>query len=204
MDTAKPEPAYWTHVLPRIPWCRDLHGKNQDIREEVLMFIEKFRPFIPYPKYDNLYDNSWDAFPLSAFQSAHTELSKRSLKISIQPLVDMARRQLPVTDELIAPLEIEGHLRNAFVSRLKPGSVIHPHRGWAPDYLRIHLCLLDDPDCRITVGDQTCAWEEGKLLAFKDGGPYLHSVLHKGRSERIIMSFDLSLSYVRQFIHEMP
>jgi hypothetical protein len=194
------EPPFWDHLLHQVPWALDVLAKAADIREEVLNFIPQFRPFMPYPKYANLYQNTWDAFPLSIFQGEHIELSKNQLAINIDPLVAMFRSKLPVTSSTIAPLESEGHLRNGFVSRLIPGSVINPHRGWTQDYLRIHLCLVEDPACRITVGAVTRTWQTGQLLAFKDGGAHLHSVVHQGTQERIILSYDLSLKYLRQFI----
>jgi aspartyl/asparaginyl beta-hydroxylase (cupin superfamily) len=110
------------------------------------------------------------------------------------------RKHTPILVALIEPLEQAGHLRNVFVSRLRPGAMIHPHRGWTSKFLRIHLGLLCDPSCQITVGDMTQTWQPGKLLAFKDGGPYMHSVCHKGNRDRIVISFDLRLSYVREFI----
>jgi hypothetical protein len=194
------EPPFWDHLLHQVPWALDVLAKAADIREEVLNFIPQFRPFMPYPKYANLYSNTWDAFPLSVFQGEHIEMSKDQLAINIAPLVAMFRSKLPVSSSTIAPLEREGHLRNVFVSRLIPGSVINPHRGWTPDYLRIHLCLAEDPGCRITVGPVTRTWKTGQLLAFKDGGAHLHSVVHEGTHERIILSYDLSLNYLKPFI----
>lgn len=197
------EPPFWDSLLNRLPWALDVLAKAADIREEVLHFIPQFRPFMPYPKYANLYNNTWDAFPLSIFQGEHIELSKEKLALNMAPLIAMFRSKLPVCSSTIAPLEREGHLRNVFVSRLIPGSVINPHRGWTPDYLRVHLCLVEDPGCRITVGPETRTWKTGQLLAFKDGGPHLHSVVHEGEHERIVMSYDLSLRYLGQFIPEL-
>jgi Aspartyl/Asparaginyl beta-hydroxylase len=197
------EPPFWDSLLNRLPWALDVLAKAADIREEVLRFIPQFRPFMPYPKYANLYNNTWDAFPLSIFQGEHIELSKEKLALNMAPLIAMFRSKLPVCSSTIAPLEREGHLRNVFVSRLIPGSVINPHRGWTPDYLRVHLCLVEDPGCRITVGPETRTWKTGQLLAFKDGGPHLHSVVHEGEHERIVMSYDLSLRYLGQFIPEL-
>jgi carbamoyl-phosphate synthase small subunit len=65
------------------------------------------------------------------------------------------------------------------------------------------LRLLADAGCRITVGPETRTWKTGQLLAFKDGGPHLHSVMHEGEHERIVMSYDLSLRYLGQFIPEL-
>jgi aspartyl/asparaginyl beta-hydroxylase (cupin superfamily) len=84
-----------------------------------------------------------------------------------------------------------------------PGSYIKPHHGWSFTYLRIQLGLRCDPGCRITVGNETQAWIEGKLVAFKDGGKYPHSVIHNGKSERIILSIDLRLIYLKKFIPEI-
>lgn len=197
------EPPFWDALLHRVPWALDVLAKAADIREEVLRFIPQYRPFMPYPKYANLYNNTWDAFPLSVFQGEHIELSKEKLALNMAPLIEMFRSKLPVASSTIAPLESEGHLRNVFVSRLIPGSVINPHRGWTPDYLRVHLCLVEDPGCRITVGPVTRTWQTGQLLAFKDGGPHLHSVLHEGTHERLILSYDLSLRYLARFIPEI-
>lgn len=201
--TPTTEPPFWDHVLDRLPWAVDVQSKAEQIRLEILDFIPKFRPFMPYPKYGNLYSNTWDAFPLSIFQGEHIELSKQKLAVNMAPLIAMFRSKLPVTSTTIAPLEAEGHLRNVFVSRLIPGSVIHPHRGWTPDYLRVHLCLVEDPGCRFTVGSVTRQWQVGHMLAFKDGGPHLHSVLHQGTHERIVISYDLHLGYVARFIPEI-
>jgi hypothetical protein len=197
------EPPFWDHTLHRLPWAVDVLAKAAHIREEILRFIPQYRPFMPYPKYANLYNNTWDAFPLSIFQGEHIELSKEKLALNMAPLIHMFRSKLPVTSSTIAPLESQGHLRNVFVSRLIPGSVINPHRGWTPDYLRVHLCLVEDPGCRITVGPQTRTWVTGQFLAFKDGGAHLHSVLHEGTHERLILSYDLSLRYLAQFIPEI-
>ena len=197
------EPPFWDDALIRVPWALDVLNKASKIREEILLFIPQFRPFMPYPKYANLYNNTWDAFPLSIFQGEHIELSKEKLALNMAPLIATFRKQLPVTSSTIAPLEAQGHLRNVFASRLIPGSVINPHRGWTADYLRVHLCLVEDPGCRITVGSQTRTWVNDELLAFKDGGPYLHSVVHEGSQERIILSYDISLHYLAQFIPEI-
>lgn len=197
------EPPFWDAQLHCIPWCLTLLDNAELIRAEVLDLVKKFRPFMPYPKYANLYHNTWDAFPLSVFQGEHIELSKENLAVKMGPLIEMFRAKMPVTSSTIGDLEAQGHLRNVFVSRLMPGSVINPHRGWTPDHLRIHLCLTEDPKCHITVGTATRTWERGKLLAFKDGGPYLHSVQHHGENERIILSYDLNLRYVAQFIPEV-
>jgi len=196
----QPEPPFWNSQLHRIPLCNELIEKFSPIQNELDAFIASSHPFMDYPKYANLYINTWEAFPLSKFQGEFVELAQKNLHFNLERIVAYARSRLPVLSGLIGPLEADGHLRNVFVSRLFPGTVINPHRGWTPDFLRIHLGLHCDPLCKITVGTETQNWSDGQLLAFKDGGPYLHSVRHKGTRERIVIAFDLALNYVNQFI----
>ncbi len=194
------EPPFWDHALSKIPFCDDLLTQYPKIFKELSSFILKNHPFMNYPKYGNLYSHTWEAFPLSIFEGEFIALTKGQLGFDLDSFVKEARRHLPQISALISTLESEGHLRNVFVSRLVPGSQIHPHRGWTPEFLRIHLGLVSDPLCKLTVGHETRTWQAGGLLAFKDGGPYLHSVSHQGQHERIIMSVDLRMSYVTQFL----
>ena len=196
----QPEPPFWSAHLHRIPFCNELLEKFSPIQAELDAFIASSHPFMDYPKYANLYVNTWEAFPLSKFQGEFVELTKKNLQFNLERIVAYARSHLPVLSGLIEPLETQGHLRNVFVSRLLPGTVINPHRGWTADFLRIHLGLHCDPQCQITVGTETQKWSDGQLLAFKDGGPYMHSVHHTGTRERIVIAIDLALSYVNQFI----
>jgi aspartyl/asparaginyl beta-hydroxylase (cupin superfamily) len=66
--------------------------------------------------------------------------------------------------------------------------------------MRVHLGLVCDPLCEITVGPDKRTWKEGELLAFKDGGAYPHSVTHNGTHDRLILIFDLTLDYLRSVI----
>jgi hypothetical protein len=60
-----------------------------------------------------------------------------------------------------------------------------------------------DPGCVITVGNEQRVWENGKIIAFKDGGPYPHSVKHNGTKQRIIASFDVDLSYLKTIVPKL-
>lgn len=199
-NAATQEPPFWNDFLERIPFCVELQQGFAQILEELMHFVRGNKPFMEYPKYGNLYSNSWEAFPLSIFEGEFIAMAKGQLGFDLDTFVARARQNLPFISQILTPLESAGHLRNVFVSRLVPGSEIHPHRGWTPDFLRIHLGLVCDPQCTITVGTTTQTWTAGQLLAFKDGGPYLHSVSHKGQHERIVLSVDLRISYVQQFI----
>lgn len=197
------EPPFWSDQVAQIPLCQQLRANFPLILDEILGFIANFRPFMDYPKYANLYVNTWKAFPLSKFQGDHIEISIKQLNFNVDTIVAYNRSRLPVLSKIIQDIENEGYLRNVFVSKLLPGAIINPHRGWTGDYLRIHMGLVCDPECRITVGQATQTWKTGELLAFKDGGPYLHNVRHSGTHERIVLSLDLLLRYVSKFIPEI-
>lgn len=191
------EPPFWNAEIEQIPWCRELRAQHGAIWQELQQLIRYGQPFRAFPQY-GLYSHYWEAFPLSVFEGEFN--GNLPTGVDLVAMTAQIRQHLPVLSALIAPLERQGHLRNGFVSRLLPGSVIHPHRGWTSDYLRVHLGLVTDPQCCITVGPETQTWHPGQLLAFKDGGPYMHSVVHRGTGERIIASFDLRISYVSQFV----
>lgn len=201
------EPYFWEDRIAKLPICVDLVKNYPKIKEEVLNFVKNPETLHDYPKYkiyggDNyLYDNYWKAVPISRFKDEYiSENSNEQEMEYINGVIDNAKKNCPTIQKVISKLESEGKLANSFISRLIPGSIIHPHTGWAQNWMRIHLGLTCDPKCKITVGEETRVWREGKLLAFKDGGPYMHSVVHTGESERIILSVDVSLDYIENFL----
>lgn len=202
MTEAHAEQCFWNQEVSAIPFCQSLVQRYPDILLELTELTLARKPFQKFPDY-GLYSSGWEAFPLSVYEGEFNDHVPALGQLNMTALARQIRPFVPMLSELISPLETDGHLRNVFVSRLKPGSHIRAHRGWTGNYLRIHLGLLCDPACRITVGSETQTWLPGQLLAFKDGGPYLHSVRHDGTRDRVVISFDLRLSYVRAFIPQI-
>lgn len=203
------EPYFWDDRLAKLPICVDLVKNYPQIKKEVLAFISNPEALHDYPKYkiygsDNyLYENYWKAVPISRFKDEYiSENSNEQEMEFINGVIDNAKQNCPTIQNIISKLESEGNLANSFISRLVPGSIIHPHTGWAQNWMRIHLGLVCDPKCEIKVGEETRIWKEGKLIAFKDGGPYMHSVKHNGETERIILSVDISLDYIQNFLNK--
>lgn len=196
---------FWDEYLKDVPICQNLIEKYPQIKNEVLQFLKTPNSLFDYPKYEvfgkELYENYWKAVPVSNFDGEYiSSASTPQQKQLINYVISNAKRNCPTVESIICDLEKNNNLVNVFISRLIPGSIINPHHGWTDDYLRIHLGLVADPECKITVGKETKTWEEGKILAFKDGGPFLHSVKHGGTSERIILSMDVKLSYLEQYV----
>lgn len=197
---------FWENNIKDVPVLKNLVGNWEKIRDEVLNLVSDPCFLHDYPKWDkaggvsDLYDHYWKVCPLSKFDHEYTAnyMSDRE-KQAIYLLVAMARSRCPTINCCISDLENEGNLGSAFISRLVPGSVINPHHGYTNDWMRIHLGLVCDPDCKITVGGETRTWEEGKLLAFYDG--QIHSVKHTGTKERIVLSVDIKHSYLKNYIN---
>ena len=78
----------------------------------------------------------------------------------------------------------------SYVSRMRPGTHIRPHRGPTNLRLRCHLGItVPDGDCALRVGDTTRPWQEGRCLVFDD---YLeHEAWNHAEHDRIVLIVDL-------------
>lgn len=208
------EPRYWDSYLADAPICVALKKNFESIRDEVLKHISENNPLIDYPKYKivnpvtkiemiDLYDNYWKAFPVTRFADEFISDSPMFHSAEVKKIIEFNKLHCPTVHNVVKDLEDQKLLANAFVSRLIPGSILNPHRGWSNNWMRIHLCLKEDPGCVITVGGEQRTWKEGELLAFKDGGIHLHSVKHNGTTDRIILSVDVSINYLKQYSKEL-
>lgn len=94
----------------------------------------------------------------------------------------------PRTAELLQ--RIPG-MTTAMFSILAPGKHIPPHRGYYKGLLRYHLgVLIPGPPgaCRIRVGTEVRAWEEGKSLVFDD--THEHEVWSDADRHRVVLFAD--------------
>lgn len=206
------EPCFWEDVLESFPLCQQLVSNYAAIKEEVLHHINTNNPLIDYPKYRiydkrtgniDLYYNYWKAFPYTEFADEFISNSPEYPKSMVDAIIARNKASCPTLYSVVQELESKKILANGFVSQLLPGSTLNPHRGWTDNWMRIHLCIKEDPGCVLTVGDQSRTWQEGKVLAFKDGGPYLHSVKHSGATNRIVVSMDVSIDYLKTLYPEL-
>lgn len=210
------EPQFWEEYLTEEPVCKQLCENWKQIKDEILNLRENHSNwFTKYPKFKvedpktkekvRLYENNWTITALSKLSESYNAENSRAEKTggsSLEKLVKRYRSKLlPTLNSIINGLDQDETLSNVFVSILSPGVIIKPHVGYSKDYMRIHLGLICDPECKITVGNETKTWEEGKILAFKDGGPYYHQVKHSGINDRTILSLDLKLSYLEKYIN---
>lgn len=202
------EYSFWDHLMQDVPVVKSLQENWKQIRDEVRDLTNGDGFLFDYPKWDipkgvkgvtELYENYWKVCPLSGFEHENTyNLMTDAQKSIVLNIIKSAKKRCPVIEGCISELEQEGNLSSAFISRLVPGSKINPHRGFTRDWMRTHLGLICDDKCAITVNGETKVWQEGKILAFRDGD--IHSVFHDGTQERIVFSVDIKLSYLQPFI----
>ena len=210
------EPRFWEEYLIHEPVCQQLCENWEKIRDEILDLKKNYPNwFTKYPKFKvedpdtrdkiRINPNAWSITALSKLSESYNVENNRAEKTggsSLEKLVKRYRgKLLPTLNSIIGELDKDETLSNVFVSILSPGVIIKPHVGYSKDYMRIHLGLICDPECKITVGDESKTWEEGKILCVKDGGPYYHQGQHNGKSDRYVLSLDLKLSYLNQYIN---
>lgn len=207
------ESPFWEDKLTNVPLYRDFIKNYEQIREEVLSFIDRPGAMFDYPKYQiygkdretiiPLYENTWKAIPFSKFIGEYITTDGDNMTSQyVNQIVQYTKQNCPTLNSVIESLEGQNLLANGFISKLLPGSIINPHTGRTNMFMRMHLGLDCDPKCVLTVGNEQRVWEDGKIIAFKDGGPFKHSVKHEGSKQRIIISVDVDLMYLRQFIEE--
>jgi len=211
------EPEFWDDRLLDEPCCSEFLSNWEILKRDVSFAIETYPQFfVDYPKYKitlpgtdkrvRMYENDWKVTAWSKFDELYSEVDRVGKKLgdNVERLLNRyIKKNIPETYAIIEKYQQQEILANVFVSILSPESVIHPHQGHSKEYMRCHIGLVCDPECKITVGETTRTWEPGKLIAFKDGGPYYHSVRHEGTQDRIIFSFDLKLDYLKQYIPEL-
>lgn len=208
------EPYFLNDVALFIPEVQEMLANWETIRNEVDALTVRFNdPFMDYPKYriNNeegtfLYEKEWKVLPTTIIDGEALDATIQSpigigdieLKEVHARLLALVRSNLPTVDRILAPAEKAGRCANGFISRIRPGSLLHPHTGWVCDWLRVHIGLRTDPGASITVGEETRSWTDGGIIAFRDGGPWLHSVRHNGTGDRLIISTDFRISELRE------
>lgn len=217
------EPAFWEDHIRTIPVCKELIANWEQIRKEVELYSSGDNSlfFIKYPEirvdspnddgtFVELYNGGDWKIATAGVQPDETMRAwggtflqnyvKNKIGIELSDAVSVVPSLLPTFNSIVKELENAGHLFNAFVSYVGPGTEIAPHKGDSR-WMRVHLGLIADPKCVMKVGDETRTWTEGDIFAFKDGGPYAHSVSHTGTSMRVALVFDLHLDYVRSVLN---
>jgi hypothetical protein len=217
------EPEFWDDVVRLLPVCIELEENFEKIRKEFFLFASKnihsdskIKRFLNYPnlqiqnqhknsEQSNLYSGDWNVCFAGTDASSSKEwgnyellekIVKWKTKISMNSQIDYAKSQFQTFNSIVENHADKGQCSGAVFSILKPGALIHPHNG-SDNTMRCHMCIYGDDECTITVGNKTRTWTEGRILSFKDGPPYMHSVKHNGTKDRVVLIFNFDLDYLR-------
>jgi len=211
------EPPFWQDVfVNKEPISQDLINNFITIKKECLQ-LKKIANilFAKYPahklrkvKTANHYfieDNTdWRIAPFFGGRY-DTNAKRRSsfFRLIYSDLISFFVRLIcPKTHSLLKKGFNEGIILNAYFTQLSPGSKIKPH--YHPiingiHRMNLHLGIVCDSGATITVGEETKTWEDGKILAFKNSGPYRHSVVHNGIHNRIILIVEIDVKYLENY-----
>jgi aspartyl/asparaginyl beta-hydroxylase (cupin superfamily) len=209
------EPPFWDNFIESEPICQSLLENYEEIKKEVfylkkkanILFANYPAPSIKTKKTNHYFINTKTEWKISPIFGARydTNARRRSshLMLIISDIGSFFNRLLcPKTHSILKQGFKDKIVLNAYFTELSPGSIIKPHYHPISNgvhRMNIHLGIICDPDCKITVGEETRTWEEGKILAFKNSGPYRHSVEHKGTKNRIILIVEFDVRYLEQY-----
>jgi hypothetical protein len=208
------EPAFWENLISEEPIIDSLIDNFSQIKSEALRAY-KYANFL-YDNYpaSNLNKkikwyfiepgNDWKIAPFFGGRyDVNANKKATKIKLLISDLTAFFVRLIcPKTYLLLKNGFRSKKILNAYFAKLGPGSQIKPHIHPITNgicRMNIHLGIFCDPSATITVGEETKTWENGKILAFKNSGPYRHSVVHNGTKDRIILIVELDVKYLQKY-----
>jgi len=167
-------------------WVPALEAETPAIRAELEAVIAEGADFRPYVEDD-------PDRPRREFHGLHGDPSWTALYLwrDGRPVEANARRcpRTMAALERVPMTHIGAKTPSVLFSKLTPGAHIPPHRGMLNCRLIAHLPLIVPDGCWLRVGNETRAWEEGKLLIFDDS--FEHEAKNESGETRIVLLFDL-------------
>ena len=167
-------------------WAAVVEAATADIRRELYALLEQdglFRPYMvsdpnrPPSGYHGLVDNpQWSTLYLWEKGGPVPGIADRC------PRTMAAMRAVPLP-------HITTRAPSILFSLLRPGARIPPHAGVMNARLICHLPLIVPQPSGFRVGNETRAWEAGKLLVFDDS--IEHEAWNDSAEDRVVLIFDI-------------
>ena len=158
---------------------KPIEDRWEDIRAEYDNIAENF---YNWPKTYINNGDTWTMFPIfdRITKSIVDRRSSGSIEKDFHPFV-------PITKSLI-----EEHIPNhgaATFSRMLPGAILNPHRGYHTDHLRYHLGIdVPEGNCGLRCGAKIYRWKNRESFVFDDRE--LHNAWNKTKKRRTILMID--------------
>jgi aspartyl/asparaginyl beta-hydroxylase (cupin superfamily) len=169
----------------QFPWLGAIEAQTAAIRAELQAAMAQQGGFVPYVESEPdrppmvhrlLGDPSWSAFHL--WQSGEPAAGN----------AERCPRTMAALEQAPMP-RIRGRSPMALFSLLRAGAHIAPHNGLLNTRLICHLPLVVPPGCRLRVGNETRAWEEGRTLIFDDS--IEHEAWNDSGETRVVLLFEI-------------
>lgn len=167
-------------------WAERVEAETDAIRSELIELLRTetgFKPYIgvdenrPRNEFHGLLENpDWSAFYLIEGGKVNQEHAARC------PRAMAAMEGLPLT-------WMKTRTPSVFFSLLRRGTRIPPHSGMLNTRIICHLPLVVPEGCGIRVGNETRAWQEGRLLIFDDS--IEHEAWNDSDKNRVVLIFDI-------------
>ena len=163
-------------------WVGEIEAATQAMQAELMGGVGDFSPYVetapgrPPPNNPLRDDKSWSALYLWRGGELQTENAARA------PATLRALEAAPI------PF-IAARSPMVLYSRLEPGTHIQPHNGLLNTRLICHLPLIAPPDCALRVGNETRAWETGRMLIFDDS--IEHEAWNRSNETRVVLLFEI-------------
>jgi len=172
------------------PWVPALEAQTALIRDELQGLLAereaRFRPYVErvpgraVVNEGGMLDNpDWTACYLWKNGEPVAEVQQRC------PRTVAALQQLPLAN-------VPGRAPNVLFSLLRPGTHIPPHHGFLNTRCIVHLPLIvppSEPPCRLRVGAEEHAWQEGRVVVFDDS--FEHEAWNPSGALRCVLLFEV-------------
>ena len=133
--------------------------------------------WLRFKNLDKQYANAWD-------------LVDDAEVVNYQPWFQLPQAH-PIIFDLMRAVEAT-RLGSVIVTRLRPGSQIHPHTddGRAANYYqRYHVAIQSLPGALFNIGDETVNFQTGDIWMIDN--QVMHSVVNNSADDRIVMIVDI-------------
>lgn len=185
------------------PYTDELVNNWQLIRDEYLNHIQSL-PNYPKPKGSShfakeIYSGQFDLFSIMLRSSLLDEKEKKQINWlpdeKIRWMQHRMQDQPTISNWTVKHQDILGAVT---YNSAGPGADLKCHWGLDPDYLRLHLCLIEDPGCAFNIEGWRHSWKEGELFGFDDAH-VLHGTSHRGQHIRTIVLIDILKSAIQPY-----
>ena len=165
-------------------WAALFKRNNDKIVSEILSLIENTQQLTPYVEQSTGVEGLDELKNSSKWSSLHFLKGgvKNKAICDSCPTINMVLANLPLP-------YMQGHSPEAFVSILAGGAHIKPHVGLSNLKLTVHFPISLPSKCAISVGNETKAWREGRLLIFDDS--FIHEAWNHSKQDRIMLIFEI-------------